>query len=180
MILSFIGTVGSGKTLSMTYEAWKYYKLGYRIFSNYHLEFPHTKLNWKILETMIAERTQLENAVIAIDEMHIWIDSRSSMEKKRKGITYFILQTRKANIRLLYTTQHLGQVDKRLRDTTDILVFCRNMTNKTSLVADDSVDVYIQQEFVYQWRENMKPAVKVIYANPVFKLFNTKEIVSFE
>lgn len=128
---------------------------------------------------MIRDREQLQNAVLLLDEMHIWIDSRSSMKQKNKAITYFILQTRKRNVRLLYTTQHLHQVDKRLRDTTDVIVFCRNISNRTSTVRDKNVPTYIINEFVYQWREDMKPKMKVIHANPVYDLYDTTEMVEW-
>lgn len=184
MIILFIGQVGSGKTLSMTWEGWQYYTQGYQVYSNYSLtfpEFPGCKkpilLTKKLFDTMIKEKHQLQNAVILLDEIHIWIDSRGSMEKKRKGITYFILQTRKRNVRLLATTQHPHQVDKRLRDSVDILSFCSNMSNKSSLVKDPNTKVMIMQQSVFQWREGMKPKVRVLHANPIYKLFDTKEMI---
>jgi hypothetical protein len=179
MIECFIGTVGSGKTLSAVYECYQYYKQGYTVYTNIELKFPHTKLTKRVFDVLVKEKKGLQDAVIFIDEAHIWLDSRSSMMKKNKVITYFILQTRKRNVRMLVTTQHLGQVDKRLRDTIDILVFCRNMTNQTSLVKDASIPVYILQEYVFQWRDDMTPRKRSLYANPVFPLYDTSEIVDF-
>ena len=95
MIITFVGTVGSGKTLAMTYEAWKYYRQGFKVYSNYNLSFPHTKLTKAVFDGMIAHKEQLQDAVLCLDEIHVWLDSRSSMQKKNKVITYFILQTRK-------------------------------------------------------------------------------------
>lgn len=177
MIILFIGTVGSGKTLSMTVEAYKYYKRGFRVFSNYHLAFPHTKLTKKVFMGLIEDPESLQNAVICLDEMHIWIDSRSSMSKKNKLITYFLLQTRKRDVRLLATTQHLHQVDKRLRDTADVLVYCENMSNKSSLVGGNQ-RILIRQDFFYQYSRS-PPKTLVIHANPYFGIYNTREIVDF-
>lgn len=113
IIIAFVGTVGSGKTLSAVYEAYKYYKYkGYTVYSNIGLKFPHIKLNRKTLDALIKEKKGLQDAVLLMDEVHISVDSRSSMSKRNKAISYFVLQTRKRNVRLLYTTQHLHQVDK--------------------------------------------------------------------
>lgn len=186
MIILFIGTVGGGKTLSMTWEGFQYYRQGYQVYANYRLTFPKIKgclepilINKKLFDTMIKEKQQLQNAVLLFDELHIWLDSRGSMEKKRKGITYFILQTRKRNVRLLGTTQHLHQVDKRFRDSVDILCYCSNLSNKSSLVRDVYTPVRIMQESVFQWR-TMKPKVRVLKANPIYGLFNTKEMIDME
>lgn len=178
MIIVFTGTVGGGKTLSMTVEAYKYYRQGHAIYSNYWLNFPHTLLTAKRFREMIEEKEQLQNVVLLLDEAHIWIDSRGSMTKKNKMISYFILQTRKRNVRLLATTQHYHQLDKRLRDTADIVCFCQNVSNKTSLV-DVGKKVLIHQQYYYVW-DPMKPnRQRVLYANPYFSLFDTREIVDF-
>lgn len=174
----FIGTVGGGKTLSMVYEAYKYYKYrGYTVYANFGLRFPHIKLTKEKFDELIGSPDGLQNAVVLIDECHIWLDSRSSMRKKNKMITYFILQTRKRNVRLLATTQHLHQVDKRLRDTVDILVFCKNVSNNTSLVSKEG-QTWIQQEYLFQWKEMQRPMKHLLYGNPVFPLFDTTEVVS--
>lgn len=180
MIEVFLGTVGSGKTLSMVYEGYKYYRRGLKIYANFKLNFPYEPLTYKRLNEMIQNKEQLQDAVLLLDEIHIAIDSRNSMSKKNKIISYFILQTRKRNVRLLYTTQHLHQVDRRLRDTTDILVMCDNMTNKTSLVNSNGKDIFIRQSYVLQWKNDARPRTKIIYANPVFPLFDTKEMIDFD
>lgn len=187
MIILFIGTVGSGKTLSMTWELYQYYCQGYQIYTNYRLKFPKLPgckepilLTKKLFDKMIKEKHQLQNAVLGLDEIHIWIDSRGSMEKKRKGITYFILQTRKRNVRLLASTQHPHQVDKRLRDSVDILSHCRNLTNQSSIVKDPKIKTYIMQESVFQWKEGMKPKGRILFANPIYPLFDTTEMIDMD
>lgn len=177
MIIAFIGTVGSGKTLSAVYECYKYYRQGKRVFSNIHLKFPHIQLTFKRLMEMIRNKEELQDAVIFLDEVHIFIDARSSMKKRNKLVSYFILQTRKRNVRLLYTTQHLAQAEKRLRDTTDIICFCKNISDKTSLVNNPSTPLYIQQEYVMQWDEGVPPQRKIIIGNPVFPLYDTKQMI---
>lgn len=177
MIVCFIGTVGSGKTLGMTREGYRYYLRGHKVFSNYALAFPHERLTAKKLYELIEDKAQLQDCVILLDELHVWLDSRASMRKKQRMITYFILQTRKRNVRLLCSTQHFEQVDKRLRKTTDILVFCRNLTNKSSLVSAKGWTVLEQQSFE-QYGSN-PPKREVYLANKYYELFDTEEIIDF-
>lgn len=168
--------MGSGKTLSMVYEAYQYYKKGFKVFANFRLNFPYTRLTKRVFDAMVENKTQLTHCVVLIDEIHIWLDSRSSMQKKNKMITYWILMTRKASVRLLCTTQHLHQVDKRLRDTIDILVFCKNRSNKTSIVSGTDGDLWIEQEFVFQWAEQ-PPQKRLLYGNPVYPMYDTTEMI---
>lgn len=180
MIIAFLGTVGSGKTLSAVREAFQYYKMGHTVYANMGLSFPHVKLDKKTFDTLIENKEGLQDAVILIDEMHIWLDSRSSMKKKNRLLTYFILQTRKRNVRMLVTTQHMDQIDKRLRNTLDIIVYCKNVSNKTSLVTN--ARTIIKQEFwqPYASDPNKPPQQRLILANPWFDKYDTKEMVDFD
>lgn len=160
----------------MTREAYKYYLRGHRVFSNYRLSFPHTILTAKKLYSLIEEKDQLQDCVLLLDELHVWLDSRASMRKKQRIITYFILQTRKRSVRLLCSTQHFDQVDKRLRNTTDILVFCKNLSNKSSLVKG-GITILEQEAFEQYGRGS--PRREVYCANPYYGLFDTEEIIDF-
>lgn len=171
---------GSGKTASAVWECYQYYRLGYTIYSNIGLSFPHIKFTKRILEQKIKEKEGLQNAVILLDEGTIFMDSRTSMGKKNRYLSYFVLQTRKRNVRLIVTVQHMHQLDRRLRDTCDIICQCKNLSNKTSTVKEGQ-QTYIMQEYVLQWAdESIKPKKKILYANPIFPLYDTREIVSFE
>jgi hypothetical protein len=58
---------------------------------------------------------ELHDCLIILDEAYIYLDSRSSASKMNKLFTYFISQTRKRDVDLYICTQHIDQVDKRLR-----------------------------------------------------------------
>jgi len=177
MIICFIGTVGSGKTLGMTREAHNYFRRGHTVYTNYGVTFPHVTLDSKRFQKMIEEREELQNCVICLDEVHVWIDSRTSMKKRQRMMTYFILQTRKRNVRLLVTTQHFDQIDKRLRNSVDILVFCKNLSNKSSLVVNDGYTV-LEQVSMEQY--GLNPPLRQVYiANRYYQLFDTSEIIDF-
>jgi len=66
---------------------------------------------------------QINNTSLAITELHTLIDSRAS--GSNKFITWFFLQLRKRGVNLYGDTQHFGQIDKRVREQTDIFIECQ-------------------------------------------------------
>jgi len=134
MIIGLVGAIGSGKTVGMTRYAYKEY-IGHKVevdngdmelVTNYKLNgipFRFIKAN-----ELFSLKATLKNARIFIDEMHIFMDSRSSMGKTNKALTHFILQTRHLGVHLYFTTQDISQVDIRLRRQLDMLVYCTQTT----------------------------------------------------
>lgn len=141
--------------------------------------FPYERLSTKMLAEMKENRVQLKNAILLWDEAHQALDSRSGMKSKNKAITYGILMSRKLSLKIILTSQHLHQLDKRLRDSCDVLVFCKNLSNKTSVVniKDRDRPIYIQQSYLLQWADDVKPKMKILHANPIFPLYDTEEII---
>lgn len=122
MIIGFIGQRGSGKTLSMTIELYKKYKQGYKIYSNYHLNFPHTAITVDDLIAFAESGMYFGNSIFAIDEIHIWFDSRCSGKKRNIIFSYFLNQSSKNDIDIYYTSQFSRQVEIRMRLNTEIVV----------------------------------------------------------
>lgn len=120
MLVGFEGTLGGGKTLSMTYWArYLHAKTGRPVYTNYDTVFSTRVNTWK-------ELTEIENGIVCLDEIHIiGFDSRTSAKSFTQAMrTHFMLQTRKKNMLVLYTSQSIRQVDLRLRNVTDFLVSC--------------------------------------------------------
>jgi len=115
MIIEIMGDLGSGKTLFMTFLGHLLYKKGYPIMANYHLGFPYKPIDFKQVQ-------ELTKCAILVDEMHVFMDSRRSLKKFNQEFSYFILQTRKRNIILIYTTQFHSSVDLRLRRIVDYII----------------------------------------------------------
>lgn len=163
MIIAFIGKMGSGKTLSMTYYAYQYFMQGQKIYANYGLKFDHEKVNYEMIKNLDIE---FQDSVICLDEIHVFIDSRASMSKRNKIVSYFITQSRKRNLIFMYTTQHIGQVDLRLRNNTDYFFSCSTTVHENKL--------YIKQQLSdpYGAVKNM-----TLKAEDVFQLYDTHEIV---
>lgn len=171
MIVGFIGKMGSGKTLSMTRELLKYKSRGYRIISNYGLSFPHEKLDFGDLFLMAEEQTPLGNVVIALDEVHILLDSRSGMSNTNKVVSFWLNQTRKMKVALFYTTQHAHQIDKRLRANTNIFVFCEGLHvtkggRRYFICYNELTDGdYFKRD--------------IFVGDPYFRYYNTDEVIAF-
>lgn len=173
MISGFIGKMGSGKTLSMTKEILKYYVKGYTIYSNYHLNIPHKKVNFDELIILANKQTGLNNAVIALDEIHILLDSRSGMSNKSKLITFWLNQTRKMKVKLLYTTQYLHQIDKRLRSGTDFFIFCNGVK---LFYKESNKRFFVCYNELSDGSNNKR---EVFIGDKFFKYYNTDEIIGF-
>jgi len=127
MLVAICGGLGAGKTLLMTRYAYKEFMKGKQIFSNYNLKFKHKKID---LISLLEHKPELENSGIFMDEVYIYLDSRLSMSKRNRMLSYFIFQTRKLGVTLYFTSQHIGQVDVRLRNLLDILCFCKQTIKK--------------------------------------------------
>jgi len=170
MIVGLVGDMGSGKTLIATYFAYHYFKkCKSKIYANYHLNFPFEIIK---MSQLTNPAYNFSNSVLIIDEIHQFLDSRLSGSKKNRTIGYFITQSRKRNIILLYTTQQAGQADKRLRGNTDYFIRCTNLSPK-----DAKENIFIQWEIIDSHNKSRKYAFK---ADPYFKLYDTTQVVPFE
>jgi archaellum biogenesis ATPase FlaH len=165
--------MGSGKTLSMVKRAYEYHLQGYSILSNMKLTFPHVKINNRYLQEFAKNKKQIYNSVILIDEFHTFMDSRRSIKARNLLGSYFITQTRKQKVKLLGTTQHRHQIDRRVRDNTTMFIDCEKielpvtykdnklllMTNhintrdryeKVVFIGNDFFELYDTEETIYE------------------------------
>lgn len=173
MIIGFVGPRGQGKTLLMSARLRRRYRRGYKILTNYEVNFPHGSLNAKKLVEMGEE---LKNCAIGVDEIHVLLDSRNSMSNRNKMITYFILQTRKRNVVLFFTTQDYGQVDVRLRRNTDFWVECIRIT-KIHSVTGKKIKT---NKFLYKIYEGLTGRlldIRLINGEQFFGIYDTQEVI---
>ena len=113
-----IGKQGSGKTILITKLATEdYLETKRTIYSNYELKkLPHQKINLqKILDLLDKDVNSLNNSIILLDEIHLYLDSYDFMRKNNRKLQTFFSQLRKRNILLLGTTQYIMNVDVRIR-----------------------------------------------------------------
>lgn len=168
MITIFVGPRGQGKTLLMSKRIFRRYLQGYRILTNYGVSYPHGTIN---ADALVKMNEDLRDCAMGIDEIHVLIDSRNSMDKRNKMISYFILQTRKRNVVLFGTTQHESQIDVRLRRSVDYWVKCkrirkgRKKTNWFAYKVIDGLTGKVVREFK-------------LFGPRWYHLFNTEETIT--
>lgn len=173
-LIGITGAIGGGKTVLMTRFAYKEYLKNkikiddgtIEIVTNYKLNgipFRYIKA-----DELFNIKSSLKNARLFIDEMHMFMDSRSSFNKNVKQLTHFILQTRHLGVHLYFTTQDIGQVDIRLRRQLDILAYC-SQTQYQDFFRVKTVD--------YRDVLNIRKTEFVYCARPYYNLYDTTEII---
>jgi hypothetical protein len=112
-VVGFVGTLGAGKTLMMSAVAVALASgSSRRLVSNYGLQGSEVVSSW---DDLFAVR----DAVVALDELQVLADSRAF--KNNLGFTQWLLQSRKVGLDILFTTQHVNQVDLRVRNVLDFV-----------------------------------------------------------
>lgn len=192
MIKVFIGTLGSGKTLSMVKSVYEdHIRENKKIISNVVLNFTSTQLSQTFFEAFSNGKSQeLFDVDLALDEIHIFIDSRRSASKRNTYLSYFILQTRKRGVNLYATSQFLSQIDVRLRNVTDYVVKCEAFIKKGNnfevvtpikasmgLTKEEGENLWIMNNTINQGGEIVKR--EMFRAAKFFNLYDTKQIISF-
>jgi hypothetical protein len=191
MIIVFIGGRNSGKTLSMTIEGYKKYKQGYKIYSNYHLNFPYTPYTVDDLLAFAESGMYFGNTIFLIDEAHIYFDSYSK-GKRNMIFSYFLNQSSKNDIDVYLTTQFARQIFIRIRLNTEVVVesmskvvLWKTVNSKPVLLEnyrkkpnDYKVKVYVYNSIIKFSDTGQDKIVKRMYkANKYFPLYDTREVI---
>jgi len=167
MIIGIIGKRGSGKTLLMTKLAHDLVNKQRVVYTNIGFFFPHELLNKEFFQDY--KNQQLQGCGIFIDEIYIYVDSRTSQKKSNRLLSYFFNQTRKRNVDLFYSTQFFNQVDLRLRLNTELFMFPQIIKVKQK--------VYV---VVRVMDRDLKLKGKIVFlGNDYFRLYDTNEIIDF-
>lgn len=179
--MGIVGDRGSGKTLTMARTCIEMLQKGRTIYTNFHLNKNsinkkyHNKIN--LLDNEFFKNykdMQLYNCCVFIDEVYVYIDSRSSMSKRNRIWSYFINQTRKRDVDLYFTTQFFRQVEIRLRMNTEFFILPTCLTDRQTgktiivnkILANRDILILIKEErFI---------------ANDYFNIYDTDEIITFE
>lgn len=191
MIIVFIGTRNSGKTMSMTIEAYKKYKQGYKIYSNYHLNFPYTPYTVDDLLAFAESGMYFGNTIFLIDEAHLYFDSYSK-GKRNMIFSYFLNQSSKNDIDVYLTTQFARQIFVRIRLNTEIVVESTSkvilwktkhskpviLENYRKKPNDYYTIVYIKNTIIKFSDTGQDKIQKRMYkANKYFPLYDTREVI---
>jgi len=127
MLIGVLGGFGSGKTLLLAVFG---YKLGfnpnYEVYANFHIK---GNVEYLTPRKLLDINPKDKRAVILLDEVYSWLDSRVSISKINRILSWVVLQSRKRNMDIIYSAQLGSSVDLRLRDMTDIVIYCECVGN---------------------------------------------------
>lgn len=112
-----VGDVGSGKTLLQTYFAIQESR---PVYSNYPINIP----NYNKLEPIVL--TELNDALVVIDEMFVWLNSRVSSAKLHEFLSAMLFQMRKSSVDYIGTAQLFRTIDVNFREMCDYVIQARN------------------------------------------------------
>lgn len=149
MITAYTGLPGSGKTLSMTLQAYELWSIiNVPVFSNYSVRFPRNKpkkhlkidllhlkywweeekIDWyypKVVtgKNLLPAFKQVDNAIFLIDECGTVFNNRDWKSFDVSTMARF-RESRKTRLEIFYTAQDIMDVDIKLRKLTNYEVKC--------------------------------------------------------
>ncbi len=158
MLISIIGSIGSGKTLLCVIIASKSKR---KTYSNFQIDI-NTYNELEIIDLLDLPN----NIIVVIDEAYTWLESRTSLATLNRYLSYIIFQSRKRTLDVITTSQMFSSVDIRFREQSNIIVHCKRVDNNFHYTFKD-IGNRVISTFVL-------PLSK---AKKYFKLYDTYEIV---
>lgn len=116
-VVLYTGRRGEGKTLTMVAEGLQYYLNGYDVYRNFSAKFG-VEIGKRHLYEI--DQHNIQNAVIMIDELHLFYDSRQFMKKRNIEFSKFLAKLRKKNIIVMGTVQFKDNTEYRIRQHCDV------------------------------------------------------------
>lgn len=167
-IYVILGRRGGGKSCLMTYLGYQDHLSGITIVSNYHLNFPHVYMTFEEIARL---PKSLKNATVLLDEGQVGADSREIFKPSNKAMGTLATQLRKLNVNLFITTQIFGQIDKRLRDQTDYVIYIQALDRNNPEWFKFIVQDWFTKEWIKDWQ--------YFYGKPYFSLYDTYQVIRF-
>ena len=172
-IILYKGRRGAGKTLTMVKDGLNYHLNGFKVLRNFEVNFGEYISEEEILS--LDKHSLIKDCVLMIDEIQIFLDSRRSMRKENLEFSNFIQQIRKRNIVMLCTTQYSNTIDLRLRQHIDITAY-PNFLKHFNVCEVTYIDLTTMQDDILNIEE--PKTAKIVYnAKPIFKYYNTQEMI---
>lgn len=148
-LIVFVGSQGSGKTLSAVNYVYNLKKLYPKsiIVTNLELtDFPFDNEKvflFKEAKDLTRFKNGLEGVIFLIDEIQLYFNSLGSKNIDIDVMTQ-ISQQRKQRIHIVCTSQVFGRMSKQLREQFDTVIYCEKKffgyMQKNSLINRDSID----------------------------------------
>lgn len=170
MILGLFGNVGKFKTALATLIAYILLKSGIPVYTNYNMNFEG--LNHLIHKLSLSSLLELDVDVgaILVDEVYTVAEARVSSSKVNRFFSYFIFQSRKLKVNIIYTSQLTSAVDLRLFNLTNLKIACfglqKNGKIKFRIVYDKdgkpkkktvNIDLRVFKEMIFDHYDTYEP-----------------------
>lgn len=159
--------------------AYNYYKQGYNIYSNVHLNFPYTPIDYNDIVNC-----KYNNGIVILDEIHLLLPSRNSMSKVNRAICDgFLSMVRKKNLEVYGTTQTLRKVDVRFREEQDYIYVCNKWVflNKAWMEAphnrnfDKEIPIMVSLKVIEDFSQNQ---INISFiGNDYFDMYDSSQII---
>lgn len=174
MLIGIEGELGGGKTLLMVKYLLDEHRINHReVHTNLKLNnIPYKEID--ILE-LLENNTELNNVVLGIDELTVFVDCRTSMSKGNRFFSYLILQSRKRNVDVYFTTQNLSMIDKRVIDHTPLIVLCEKIYDSENKLVSD-----YRYYTIFDLRNIRKPFINryLMDITKFYKEYDTDQIIT--
>jgi len=152
----------------------KDYLKGHRIMANFGLNnIKYDSISIPELLVYTKENIELSNITIGIDELTVFVDCRMSGSKANRVFSYFILQSRKRNVNIYYTTQDMRMIEKRVVAHTPIVVYCEQ-------IYDNGIEIKGYSRYsIYDFRNPREPKVTkfILKLEPYYGYYDTNEVI---
>lgn len=170
------GFQGSGKTLSMVFDAYQLKKEfpKCKIFSNVILcDIDYTYIKDDvILEQALTCQNGADGVLILLDEAHLYFN-------KKNGIPLDVLtcisQQRKDRRRLCFTSQIWEELDVSLRKQVKEVVDCRNIFGKIQINTISDGETISYDKMAGTWTAKKKGTIVFKHSDKLYNLFDTRQ-----
>jgi len=176
MIVMITGDLGSGKTCMLTRYGCKA-SMVKDLCSNYHYNnVPYDKFD---MVDLYVNKPDLKNFMICADELYTFMDCRTSMSKRNRLESYFVLQTRKKNVDLYFTAQYSELVDSRLIKFVSIWIKMENiwLKSKTTGLLYKHPYLFLATFHDYRKSDNINVFTRKFDGRRWFNEYNTDEVI---
>lgn len=170
MITLYRGARGQGKTLTMTKDALKYHRAGWKVYTNLE-ETEFENVTSEFIFSLSGD-SELRNCVLVIDEIELFFDSRDWKKTEARFFSRFLQQIRKRNVLILCTAQFTNLIDVRLRQQIDSLCICSYCKQDEYCTC-----FYVDLTSIESNPNNPNCFEITYYAPPIFKYYNTHQLL---
>jgi hypothetical protein len=120
----------------------------------------------------IDQITQMHDGHVSLDELWTILDARASASTRNRFVADIMLKSRKRDLTIMFTTQLLDMLDKRVRKIMDFTAY--TLLNRVETLG---------KCFIFRGgypKDHMLLKSFMFYTQPVFGMFNTNQEIQME